>query len=68
MLLRENTSEFNMQAPVGQKMESDDIYWIHLFPLDNAVVFPNSYPLNNDFQLDSAIHVLNTHQNDFDQM
>lgn len=68
MLLRENTSEFNMQAPVGQKMESDDIYWIHLFPLDNAVAFPNSYPLNNDFQLDSAIHVLNTRQNDFDQM
>ena len=31
-----------MQAPV-------DIHWIHLFPVDNAVVYPNSYPLNSDF-------------------
>ena len=31
-----------MQAPI-------DIQWIHIFPVDNAVVYPDSYSLNSEF-------------------
>ena len=36
------------QAPVVQKVDSA-IHWRNLYPLNNAIGFPISYPLDNDF-------------------
>ena len=27
------------------------IHWINLYPVDNAVGFPNTYPLDSDFSV-----------------
>ena len=35
------------QAPVVQKVDSA-IHWLNLYPLDNAIGFPNSYSLDRD--------------------
>jgi len=35
------------QAPVVQKVENA-IQWINLYPMDSAIGFPNTYPLEND--------------------
>ena len=35
------------QAPVVQKVDNS-IHWINLYPLDSAVGFPITYPLNSD--------------------
>ena len=41
-------------APVVQRVDSA-IHWINVYPLDNAIDFPNSYLLDIDYPLDSAI-------------
>ena len=35
------------QVPVVQKLDSA-IHWINLYPEDNAIDFPNTYPLDSD--------------------
>jgi len=35
------------QAPVVQKLDSA-IHWINHHPVDNAIGFPNTYPLDSD--------------------
>ena len=35
-----------LQAPVDQKVDST-IHWINLYPVENAVGFPNTYPLES---------------------
>ena len=35
------------QAPVVQKVESA-IRWINLNPMDKAIIFPSTYPLDSD--------------------
>jgi len=34
-------------APVVQKLDSA-IHWINLYPVDNAIGFPSTYPLDSD--------------------
>ena len=34
-------------GPVDQKVDNIT-HWIDLYPLDNAIVFPNTYPLLSD--------------------
>ena len=34
-------------APVIEKMDNP-IQWINLYPMDNAIDFPNTYLLNSD--------------------
>ena len=36
-----------LQAPVVQKLDSA-IHRIYLYPVDNAIGFPNTYPLDSD--------------------
>jgi len=36
-----------IQAPVVQKLDSA-IHRINLYPVDNAIGFPNTYPLDSD--------------------
>ena len=36
-----------LQAPVVQKVDSS-IHRINLYPLENAIGFPNTYPLDSD--------------------
>ena len=36
------------QAPVVQKLADSAIHWINHYPVDNAVGFPNVYPLDSD--------------------
>ena len=36
-----------LQAPVVQKSDSA-IHRINLYPVDNAIGFPNTYPLDSD--------------------
>ena len=38
---------FNHLAPVVQKVDSS-IHWINHYPVDNAIIFPNTYPLVSD--------------------
>ena len=45
-------SESKVQVPVVQKVDCA-IHWIKHYPLDNAIGFPNTYPM------DSAFHLLN---------
>ena len=45
-------------APVVKKLDSA-IQWINLYPVDNAIGFPNTYPLIAIYSVDSAIQVLN---------
>ena len=33
------------QAPVVQKVDST-LHWINLYPMDNPIGFPNTYPLD----------------------
>ena len=35
------------QAPVVQKVNSV-IHWMNHYPLDGAIGFPNTYPMNSD--------------------
>ena len=35
-------------APVVQKLD-EDIHWMNLYPLDNAIGFCNTYLLDSDF-------------------
>ena len=35
------------QAPVVQKVDNT-IHWINLFPVDEAIDFPNTYPLDSN--------------------
>ena len=49
-------------APVVQKVDNSTIHWINLLPalpVDNPIGFPNTYILDNDFPVDSAIQPLN---------
>ena len=46
------------QAPVVQKVDSA-IHRINLYPVDSANGFPNTYPLDSDYPVDSAIQRLN---------
>ena len=48
-LLAEETSRKH-QAPVVQKVDSAIrwIRWINHYPVDNAIGFPNTYPLDRD--------------------
>ena len=41
---------FIHQAPVAQKVDKV-IHWIHPYPVDNAIGFPNIYLLNSAMQL-----------------
>ena len=41
-------------APVVQKLD-EDIHWMNLFPLDNAIGFCNTYLLDSDFLVESSI-------------
>ena len=45
-------------APFVQKVDSA-ARWINLSPVDSAIGFPNTYPLDNDLSSDSAIQRLN---------
>ena len=45
-------------APVVQRVDSA-IHWINVYPLDNAIDFPNARLLDIDYPLDSAIQRLN---------
>ena len=36
-----------VQAPVVQRVDSA-IHWINLYPVDNPIGFPNTYPLHSD--------------------
>ena len=39
------------------------IHWIKIYPVDNAIGFPNTYPLDSDlYAVDSAIQRLNRRQ------
>ena len=38
---------FISQAPVVQKVDRA-IQWINLYPVDNAIGFPNTHPLDSD--------------------
>ena len=49
-------------APVVQKVDNNTIHWINLLaglPVDNPIGFPNTYLLDSDFPVDSAIQRLN---------
>ena len=48
----------NLQGPVVRKMDSA-IYWRNHYPLDSVIDFPNTYMLDNDLPVDSAIQRLN---------
>ena len=37
-------------APVVQKLDSA-IHWINLYSADNAIGFPNTYPLDSDLSV-----------------
>ena len=43
----DNFGNSNHQAPVVQKLDSA-IHWINLYKVDNAIGFPNTYPLDSD--------------------
>ena len=49
---------FIHQTPVVQKLDTA-MHRINLYPMDNAISFRNTYPLDRDFPVDSAIHRLN---------
>ena len=46
------------QAPIAQKVDNA-IHRIKIYPLDNAIGFANSYLLDSDYPVDSAIQRLN---------
>ena len=48
----------NLQAPVVQKV-GIAIRWINLYPISNEIGFPNTYPLDSDYPVDSGIQRLN---------
>ena len=37
-------------APIFQKVDNA-LHWINLYPVVNAIGFPNTYPLNSDFSV-----------------
>ena len=37
------------QAPVIVQSVNSAIHWINLYLMDNAIIFPNTYPLDSDF-------------------
>ena len=47
-----------LQALVVQRLDSA-IYRINLYPVDSAISFPNTYLLDSDLSVDSAIRSLN---------
>ena len=42
-----SVTSWNDQAPVVQTLDSA-IHRIKIYPVDNAIVFPNTYPLDSD--------------------
>ena len=46
-LVVQNLDSTIHQAPVVQKVDSA-IHWINLYSVDNAIGFPNTYPLDRD--------------------
>ena len=52
------TIAITCQAPVVQKVDSA-IQRIKLYPVDSAIGFPNTCPLDSDLYVDSAIQLLN---------
>ena len=38
---------YSVQAPVVEKVDSA-IPWINLYPVDNAIGFPKTFPLDSD--------------------
>ena len=45
--LRPKEGFFRLQAPVVQKVDSAN-RWINLYPVGNAIGFPDTYPLDSD--------------------
>ena len=45
--LRPKEGFFRPQAPVVQKVDSAN-RWINLYPVGNAIGFPDTYPLDSD--------------------
>ena len=39
-----------IQGPVARNPENT-IHWINLYPVDKAISFPNTYPLDGDFSV-----------------
>ena len=39
-----------IQGPVARNPENT-IHWINLYPVDNVIGFPNTYPLDSDFSV-----------------
>ena len=37
----------SVQAPIAQKVDSA-IHWINLYPVNSAIGFPKTYPLDSD--------------------
>ena len=48
----------NLQASVVQKVDIA-IRWINLYPVSNEIGFPNIYPLDSDYPVDSGVQRLN---------
>ena len=41
----------SVQAPIVQKVDTcSPIHWINLYPVNSAIGFPYTYPLDSDFQ------------------
>ena len=53
-----NSRALQVLAPVVQTLDSA-IHPIKIYPVDDAIVFPNTYPLDSDLSGDSAIQRLN---------
>ena len=45
--LQSNSKKKQFQAPVVQTLDSD-IHRINLYPVDSAIGFPRTYPLDSD--------------------
>ena len=48
----------NFMVPVVQKLDSPN-RWINLYPVDSAIGFPNTCPLDSEYLVDIAIQRLN---------
>ena len=57
-LVTQHLKKESYQAPVVQTLDSA-IHWIKIYLVDNAIGFPNTYPLDSDLSGDSAIQRLN---------
>ena len=50
MLIRDIDVSYNFLAPVVRRSDST-LHWINLYPVDNAVRFAITYPLDSDLSL-----------------